>query len=350
MVGRAARGAIRDVLARVVRGIDGLAQPGVDRPPGGRADIEGAGSISRLELRLAKLPAGHPSSVEDTGRARDGRGERTRDGASDGSPPDEPRLPGESPPDAPRGDYYDRVPQFELMWSWHLERWPERPKADDEVRPGDPPGSWRGDGERFLSPERNAEADRQIAAMQSHEKGITETLKRIEQGNTCGGTLAGLEHCLKGADRIKEKLWDKTENRVGLTVADAAGQVKDAIRYTFRFEANVYVRGYAEVKERLESAGCRMTYGRNDWLTNPEYKGVNTRWVAPDGGRFELQFHTPESLDAKENRTHRAYRPLRSPGTSYAERRDLQAYQVYVSAAVPWPARVETIRGQEERA
>ncbi|MGH3394175.1 MAG: hypothetical protein ACRDPO_05735, partial [Streptosporangiaceae bacterium] len=58
-------------------------------------------------------------------------------------------------------------PQFELMWSWHQERWPERPKADDEARPGDPPGSWRGDGERFLRPERNAEADRQIAATHS---------------------------------------------------------------------------------------------------------------------------------------------------------------------------------------
>jgi hypothetical protein len=184
--------AIRDVLARVVRGIDGLAQPGqagVDRPPDGRADTEGAGSISRLELRLAKLPAGHPSSLEDTERARDARRERVRDGASDGSPPDEPRLPGWSP-DAPRADYYQRVPQFELMWSWHQERWPERPKADDEARPGDPPGSWRGDGERFLSPERNTEADGQIAAMQSREKGITETLKRIELGNTCGRSSA----------------------------------------------------------------------------------------------------------------------------------------------------------------
>lgn len=317
----------------MVRGIDGLGQAGVGGPPDGRADAQAAGSRSRLELRLSRLPVGHPSALEDAAQAGD-----------------EPRLPGGPALDAPRHDYYERLPQFELMWSWHQERWPERPKADEEARPDDPPGSWRGDGERFLSSEHNAEADRQIAAMQSHEKGITETLKRIEQGNTYGGTLAGLEHCLKGADRIKEKLWDKTENRAGVSVADAAGQVKDAVRYTFRFEADVYVRGYAEVRERLESAGCRMTYGRNDWLTNPQYKGVNTRWVTPDGGRFELQFHTPESLDAKENRTHRAYRPLRSPGTSHAERRDLQAYQVYVTAAVPWPPRVEIIRDQEERA
>jgi hypothetical protein len=331
----------------VVRGIDRLSKAGVDGPPDGRADIEGAGSRSRLELRLERLPAGHPSALEAAGRAADARGERVGDGTPDRPPPDEPRLPGGPTPDAPRTGYYERIPQFELMWSWHQERWPERPRAGDGARPDDPPGSWRGDGDRFLSAEHNAEADRQITAMQSHEKGITETLKRIENDNTCGGTLVGLEHSLKGAGRIKEKLWDKTDARAGLSMGDAAGQIKDAVRYTFQFEADVYVRGYAETRERLESAGCRMTYGRNGWLGNPEYRGVNTRWVTSDGGRFELQFHTPESLDAKENRTHRAYERLRSPSTSWAEEEDLRAYQHYVSAAVPRPVDIENFRDHE---
>lgn len=318
--------AIRDVLARVVRGIDDLSRAGIDGHGEGRADVEGAGGRSQLELRLARLPAGHPSAL------------------------DGPRLPGGPSPDAPRADYYKRVPQFELMWSWHQERWPERPETGDGVRPDDPPGSWRGDGDRFLSPERNAEADRQIAAVQSHEKGITETLKRIEQGSTCGGALVGLEHCVKGEDRLKEKIHDMMRDRAGLSVADAVGEIKDAVRYTFLFEADVYVRGYAEVKGHLESVGCRMTDGKNGWLTNPEYKGVNTQWMTPDGSRFELQFHTSESLDAKENRTHRAYERLRSLSVSRPEDEDLRAYQHYVSAAVPRPADIETIRDHKERA
>ncbi|HEX3490318.1 MAG TPA: hypothetical protein VHU92_13290 [Streptosporangiaceae bacterium] len=236
------------------------------------------------------------------------------------------------------------------MWSWHQERWPEQPRVGDAVRPDDPPGSWRGDGDRFLSPERNAEADEQIAAMRGHEKGMTETLEHIEQDNSCGGTLAGLEHCLKGADRIKEKICDMIEEQAGLTLADAAKQVKDVVRYTFLLEHDVYARGYADITERLESADCRMTYGRNNWLMNHEYKGVNTQWVTPGGGRFELQFHTPESLDAKENRTHHAYERLRSLTVSPAEERDLRGYQTYVSAAIPLPADVETIRHHEKRA
>ena len=82
----------------------------------------------------------------------------------------------------------------------------------------------------------------------------------------------------------------------------------------------------------------------NNWLDNPEYKGVNSRWRTPEGGRFELQFHTPESLDAKENRTHRAYERLRSPETARAEQRALRTYQRLVSAAVPVPGGVEAIR------
>lgn len=330
----------------MVRSVDGLAQAGADGPREESAGVAGAGARSRLELRLTRLPAGHPSALEDVGRVEGGRGERVSDGTSDGL--DEPRLPGGATLDAPRDDYYKRVPQFEVMWSWHKERWPERPKADEEARPGDPPGSWRGDGERFLSPERNSEADRQISAMQSHEKGITETLKRIESDNSHGGSLAGLEHCLKGADRIKEKICNWTR-KAGLTVEDAAEQIKDPVRYTFLFEASAYAGGYAEVSDRLGFIGCRMTYSKNDWQANSEYKGVNTRWVTPDGGRFELQFHTPESLDAKENRTHRAYERLRSLSVSRPEERDLHAYQHYVTAAVPVPVGVETIHDYDER-
>jgi hypothetical protein len=295
----------------VVRGIDGLSGQSFD----GRDAVPG--SRPRLELRLEKLPEGHPSA------------------------PDVAR-------DTPRVAYYERIPQLELMWSRHLERWAERPGTDDGVQRDDPPGSWRGDGERFLDSERSAEANRCIAALQSCAEGITETLKGIEWSNTCGGTLAGLENCLKGADRIKEKIWDRLQVRDGLSVAEAAGHVKDAVRYTFVFEADVYVHGYAEVTEGLEAAGCRMTYGKNDWLANSEYKGVNTRWVTPDGSRFELQFHTPESLDAKESRTHRAYERLRSVSLSRTEEEDLRAYQHYVTAAVPSPADIESIGRHKE--
>ena len=56
--------------------------------------------------------------------------------------------------------------------------------------------------------------------------------------------------------------------------------------------------------ERLESTGYRMIFRANRWIGDPEYRGMNTRWVTPEGDRFELQFHTPESFFAKESLTH----------------------------------------------
>ena len=106
----------------------------------------------------------------------------------------------------------DRVEHFEALWKAHLERWPEPdegPAAADRSWPDDPPGSWRGVGNRFLTPDQNAEADRMIELLRRPEKAVTELLRKIQQDNPFGGHLVGLDHRLKGEDRLKEKIVDK---------------------------------------------------------------------------------------------------------------------------------------------
>src|SRR5712691_3090802 len=44
-----------------------------------------------------------------------------------------------------------------------------------------------------------------------------------------------------------------------------------------------------DIKDRFENCGHQMHYSKN-WWTNPEYKGINTRWATPEGQRFEVQF------------------------------------------------------------
>jgi hypothetical protein len=78
-----------------------------------------------------------------------------------------------------------------------------------------------------------------------------------------------------------------------------------------------------------------MFYSKNYW-THPEYKGVNTRWVTPDGQRFEVQFHTPDSFHAKHHVTHLAYERIRN-ATSRAELRELHAFQREVSSWIQVP-------------
>ena len=66
-----------------------------------------------------------------------------------------------------------------------------------------------------------------------------------------------------------------------------------------------------------------MVYSKNHWRDDPEYKGINTRWVTPEGQRFEVQFHTAESYHAKQEVTHGSYERLRSPLTQDDERHGL---------------------------
>ena len=80
-----------------------------------------------------------------------------------------------------------------------------------------------------------------------------------------------------------------------------------------------------------------MTYSKNHWLDDPQYKGVNSRWKTPDGGRFELQFHTPESFYAKEQLTHRSYERLRSPARAGPSNARWRTTSATVSGALPEP-------------
>ncbi len=260
---------------------------GLDRlneTPGDQVDLPAradGGSRGALLRRLADLPPGHPSATRVD---RDSRPDHADD--------------------APDRSFWEKVPRCEALWQSHLRRWPDKPASPEEAaRKDDPPGSWRGRGDQYLSPEQNAEADQLIADLRGPEKEVTTLLKQIEQDNPHGGVLAGLEHRFKGTNRLKEKIVEKAEGDLGIGLADVTRKINDAVRYTFRFSDQDYVTGCLDVRQRLESAGCQMFYGKNHWADDPEYKGINTRWTTPTGGRFELQFHTSESFYAKENLT-----------------------------------------------
>ena len=217
--------------------------------------------------------------------------------------------------------YSTEVPRFLEMRADLDRRWPaERKPAAD--RPADPPGF--------------ADA---VSRVREAEPGVSADTQAIEQENKDkhGGWLEGFEeHRLKGEGRLKEKIAERLEGEPGKSPTEILHKIPDAIRYTFCFQPDNYTRGYYDIKERFESRGHEMGFSHN-WWTNPEYKGVNTRWVSPEGQRFEVQFHTPESFHAKHHVTHAAYERIRDPTTSRAERRELHAFQREVSSWIQVP-------------
>ena len=228
--------------------------------------------------------------------------------------------------------YRDELPRFTDMWADHERRWPETRRHAADVTT-----AHHQDDSPRPSPERQAETAEAIGRVREAEPRLSADAQAIEQENkdTHGGWLEGFDHRIKGDDRLEEKIAEQAAAEKDQSAPEVLGRIPDVIRYTYCFKSENYTAGYYDIKERFESRGHEMYYSKNYW-THPEYKGVNTRWATPDGQRFEVQFHTPDSFHAKHHVTHFAYERIRNP-TSRAELRELHAFQREVSSCIQIP-------------
>ena len=228
------------------------------------------------------------------------------------------------------------VPALREAWEDHVKKWPlpERPVADAQP---EVPGAWRGDGGRYLDPDANAEVTRGCARI--HEIGetvITPAMRRIEAEDP-GRHLAGLDHRLKGEDRLKEKVARTLEEQPGLTTRQALSGIPDAVRFTLCYAHEHYSAGVRADLDRLTARGFELAKRpKNSWESD-QYKGINTQWREPETGQlFEVQFHTLASFEAKQL-THGAYERIRNPQTSDAELDELEVFQSQACSKIPIP-------------
>ncbi len=235
------------------------------------------------------------------------------------------------------------LPDLRAAWEKQEEKYPERTRVIPRTQPD---GTWVADGNRRLTPEQNAEATRACADIR--DKGlrvILPAMERIEAADP-NRRLAGLEYMLKGEDRLKEKVADYVR-APGMTIGKALDRVPDAVRFTFTYSPQRYAEGTLSDVERLKSEGFEQIKLKNLW-TDDQYKGINSQWREPETGlRFEVQFHTPESLAAKEL-THKAYERIRS-SASHDERQELESFQRQVNALLFIPAGNDEIRDFPEK-
>ena len=140
---------------------------------------------------------------------------------------------------------------------------------------------------------------------------------------------------------------------VGSSTEEALSIVSDAIRYTFQYREVHYTQGVWTDIGRLKRQGFELDKLRNFWA-NEQYKGINSQWIEPDSGqRFEVQFHTRISFEAKQI-THTSYERLRTHQVDEFEKMVLKAFQQKVSAEVPVPPGAADIpdhpwRGEDAR-
>jgi hypothetical protein len=302
--------------------------PTLDR--GDQTELADAGRWSKagLRQRLEHLPPGHPSSLRsddpESGDARDLK------------QPEDARIScGET--DAIKQNYWSEVPRFLRASAEHVRRWPAERVTLEVDRSRDPGGSWRADSTRYLNPDQYTQVKEEIGQVREKQGPLTERIGEVQKENARGGWLEGLDHRLKGGDRIKEKVAEILKRMPGKDISEIVRELPDAIRYTFCFETGTYASGYWDIRRRIEEQGDRMIYSKNHWRDDPEYKGINTRWVTPEGQMFEVQFHTPESYHAKQEVTHGSYERLRSPLTRDDERMELRSFQQEVCRWISVP-------------
>jgi hypothetical protein len=248
---------------------------------------------------------------------------------------------------AHRDAWAEAVPRLCADWAAHQERYPERVRASSHTEAD---GSWTCGEHRRLDPEQNTEASKAHADL-ADEAGrhILPAMLRIEAADP-QRRLAGLEHMVKGEDRLKEKLADVLLVETRLTARQALDKVPDAVRFTLTYSAERYTDGVLADVDRLKAEGFELIKLKNLWHAD-QYKGVNSQWRRPETGtRLEMQFHTPESLEAKEL-THEAYERLRRPAaeTSQIERDELEDFQCRANALIAMPPRTDTIEDFPEK-
>jgi len=242
-----------------------------------------------------------------------------------------------------RDAWAEAFPGLRAEWEKHEREFPERSRSAPRSQAD---GGWLGDGDRRLTPEQNTDASKACEDIRTEGREIIRpAMERVEAADP-GRRLAGLEHMLKGEDRLKEKMADYLR-APGTTVSEALDTVPDAVRFTLAYDSERYAEGVLSDVDRIKSEGFELIKLKNLWAEE-QYKGINSQWRRPETGlRFEMQFHTPESLEAKEL-THRAYERIRGPA-SPAERSELEDFQRRVNERLGTPPGTAEIRDFPEK-
>ena len=227
-----------------------------------------------------------------------------------------------------------KVAESRWMWSEYQSKWPPAERSSPDRSTGSP-GSWHGDGNRLLEAAENSRVEAECERIAKREEDRISPAMRSIESQDPDRHLVGFEDRLKGRDRIKEKVYNGIK-LLKHSPEEAVSLVPDTIRFTFQYRESRYTQGVWTEIERLKGEGFELDKLKNYW-SDDKYKGINSTWIEPNSGqRFEVQFHTRISFEAKQL-THTAYEQIRSKQANAFEELVLEAFEKKVTADVPVP-------------
>lgn len=135
------------------------------------------------------------------------------------------------------------------------------------------------------------------------EPTITEDIKLVAKHNNI--TLYGLESRLKTPVSLYEKMHKRE-------VSSDITKMKDIVRYTGVSSHERLTKSVISSLSDFKKMGYKILEIKNTWLDKDSvYKGIGVFLISPIGQIFEMQFHTEESYQVK-NEIHLLYETRRT--------------------------------------
>jgi len=129
------------------------------------------------------------------------------------------------------------------------------------------------------------------------------------KGAAGSDNLRGLDFRLKSGDSLRRKM-ESLVKATGKSPTAVALGINDAVRYTAEFAPDQYEKGVRATLIDLGRKGYRVEKVKNYWQKGDDYDGINAVLRSPGGMKFEMQFHTKDSLRTKD-RSHKIYEKFR---------------------------------------
>ncbi len=209
-------------------------------------------------------------------------------------------------------------------------------------RKGKVGGSGKGGGIKGL-------AEKSLEKARQEEPEVSKDLQNAFSGSKA--EFAGFDFRFKGSDSLQRKI--KSDQmatgspRNIKALREASDAINDNLRYTALLDKDNYTEGFNKIKKDLESKGYEFVKVKN-LMAYPDkgnpYRGINAQVKNKNGYIFELQFHTPQSFDIKQNKIHADYEIARNPKKSDKERAEATKRMFAYYDALEIPKGSETIK------
>jgi DNA polymerase III epsilon subunit-like protein len=156
-------------------------------------------------------------------------------------------------------------------------------------------------------------ATKHRAEIEKVEAEITKLLIDLAEKNKA--RMEGLDFRLKALKSLMRKIAAEKDSEHGGDAEKAAKSMSDVVRYTMSYGPEDYVAGVKDVVAEMQKLGYDLRI-KNYWKGGDPYQGINVAVTHPDGTKFELQFHTPQSVAEKEkiHVMYEEYRTSKDPG------------------------------------